>query len=275
MNGMTRQASPLQERWFRSRYRGSRRGAQTKWNLPAAYPADNFHSEKPEPVRQGRRGRHRRQAAHHGPCERLAVQGAGHQARRADRPGADRRGAGSLHENEDPVFGLDVVPFLATSFDQAKKLWEAQRPALEKKLEPEPDPALRRAVAAARHLHQEGINTVEDLRGTKWRAYNPGTARIAEIVGAQPVTIQAAELAQALATGVVNAFMTSGATGYDSRRYGSRCRTSTIRRRGSRRTSSANKAAFDALDKPTQDAIVKAAKTAEERGWRMSQEKTR
>ena len=61
------------------------------------------------------------------------------------------------------------------------------------------------------------INTVDDMKGLKWRAYNVGTARIGELVGAQAVTIQAAELPQALATGVVNSFMSSGATGYDSK----------------------------------------------------------
>ena len=66
---------------------------------------------------------------------------------------------------------------------------------------------------------KKDLNTVEDMKGLKWRAYNVGTARIAELVGAQPVTIQAAELPQALATGVVNAFMTSGSTGYDSKAW--------------------------------------------------------
>ena len=64
---------------------------------------------------------------------------------------------------------------------------------------------------------KKDINTLEDMKGLKWRAYNVGTARIGEIVGAQSVTIQAAELPQALATGVVNSFMTSGGTGYDSK----------------------------------------------------------
>ena len=122
---------------------------------------------------------------------------------------------------------------------------------------------------------KKDLNTVEDLRGTKWRRYNPGTARIAEIVGAQPVTIQAAELAQALATGVVNAFMTSGATGYDSKVWESLSHFYDTQAWIPKNVIFANKAAFDGLDKPTQDAIVKAAKTAEERGWRMSQEKTR
>ena len=62
---------------------------------------------------------------------------------------------------------------------------------------------------------KKDLNTIEDMKGLKWRAYNVGTARIGEIVGAQSVTIQAAELPQALATGVVNSFMSSGGTGYD------------------------------------------------------------
>ena len=62
-------------------------------------------------------------------------------------------------------------------------------------------------------LSRELFNAIEDMRGLKWRSYNVGTARIAELVGAQSVTIQAAELPQALATGVVNAFMTSASTG--------------------------------------------------------------
>ena len=63
------------------------------------------------------------------------------------------------------------------------------------------------------------IGSVADMRGLKWRAYSPATAKIAELIGAQPVTIQAAELTQALATGVVESYMSSGSTGYDSKTY--------------------------------------------------------
>ena len=61
------------------------------------------------------------------------------------------------------------------------------------------------------------INSAADLKGVKWRAYSPSTARIAELVGAQPVTVQAAELSQAMATGVIESYMSSGATGYDTK----------------------------------------------------------
>jgi TRAP-type C4-dicarboxylate transport system substrate-binding protein len=118
------------------------------------------------------------------------------------------------------------------------------------------------------------INSAADMKGLKWRAYNAGTSRIAEIVGAQPVTIQAAELPQALATGVVNAFMTSSATGYDSKVWESMGYFYDTQAWLPKNITFVNKAAFDALDKPAQDAIMKAAAAAEERGWKMSQEKT-
>jgi TRAP-type C4-dicarboxylate transport system substrate-binding protein len=100
-----------------------------------------------------------------------------------------------------------------------------------------------------------------------------GTSRIAEIVGAQGVTIQAAELPQALATGVVNSFMSSGGTGYDSKVWESLTHFYDTQAWIPKNVTFVNKAAFDALDKPTQEAILKAAKTAEERGWKMWQEK--
>jgi TRAP-type C4-dicarboxylate transport system substrate-binding protein len=122
---------------------------------------------------------------------------------------------------------------------------------------------------------KKDINTLDDMKGLKWRAYNVGTSRIAELVGAQPVTIQAAELPQALATGVVNAFMTSGSTGYDSKAWESMTHFYDTQAWIPKNVTFVNKAAFDALDKPTQDAILKAAAVAEERGWKLAEEKAK
>jgi TRAP-type C4-dicarboxylate transport system substrate-binding protein len=87
--------------------------------------------------------------------------------------------------------------------------------------------------------------------------------------------VQAADLPQALATGVVNAFMTSGATGYDSKVWESLTHFYDTQAWIPKNITFVNKAAFDALDKPTQEAVLKAAKTAEERGWKVAQEKTK
>jgi TRAP-type C4-dicarboxylate transport system substrate-binding protein len=250
--------------------------AQTKWNLPAAYPADNFHTENinlfAKDVADATGGKlqitvHANASLFKAPEIKRAVQTGQAQAGEVIM---------SLHENEDPIYGLDVVPFLATSFDQAKKLWDAQRPALEKKLSSQNLMLLYATPWPPQGIFaKKDINTVEDMKGLKWRAYNVGTARIAELVGAQPVTIQAAELAQALATGAVNSFMSSSATGYDTKVWESLTHFYDTQAWLPKNMVFVNKAAFDALDKPTQEAVLKAAKTAEERGWKMAQDKTK
>jgi TRAP-type C4-dicarboxylate transport system substrate-binding protein len=250
--------------------------AQTKWNLPAAYPADNFHTENlnafSKDVSDATGGKlqitvHANASLFKAPEIKRAVQTGQAQAGEV---------LMSLHENEDPLYGLDVVPFLATSFDQSKKLWDVQRPAIDKKLASQGLMLLFAVPWPPQGIFAKSdINKVEDLKGVKWRAYNVGTSRIAEIVGAQPVTVQAAELPQALATGVVTTFMTSGATGYDSKVWESLSHFYDTQAWIPKNMTFVNKAAFDALDKPTQEAILKAAKTAEERGWKSAQEKTK
>jgi len=250
--------------------------AQTKWNLPAAYPADNFHSENlnafSKEVSDATGGKlqitvHANASLFKAPEIKRAVQTGQAQAGEV---------LMSLHENEDPVYGLDVVPFLATSFDQSKKLWDVQRPAVEKKLAGQGLMLLFAVPWPPQGIFaKKDINTVEDLKGVKWRAYNVGTSRIAEIVGAQPVTVQAAELPQALATGVVTTFMTSGATGYDAKVWESLSHFYDTQAWIPKNMTFVNKAAFDALDKPTQEAILKAARSAEQRGWQLAQEKTK
>ena len=249
---------------------------QTKWNLPAAYPTDNFHTENlnafAKDVTDSTGGKlqitvHANASLFKAPEIKRAVQTGQAQAGEV---------LMSLHENEDPVYGLDVVPFLATSFDQSKKLWDVQKPALEKKLASQGLMLLFAVPWPPQGIFaKKDINTVEDLKGVKWRAYNVGTSRIAEIVGAQAVTVQAADLPQALATGVVTTFMTSGATGYDAKVWESLSHFYDTQAWIPKNMTFVNKAAFDALDKPAQEAILKAARSAEQRGWQLAQEKTK
>jgi TRAP-type C4-dicarboxylate transport system substrate-binding protein len=250
--------------------------AQTKWNLPAAYPADNFHTENltrfSKDVAEASGGK--LQITVHANASLFKAP----EIKRAVQTGQAQVGEVlmSLHENEDPLYGLDVVPFLATSFDQAYKLWQVQKPALEKKLSGQGLMLLYAVAWPPQGIYaKKDLNTVEDMKGLKWRSYNVGTSRIAELVGAQGVTIQAAELPQALATGVVNSFMSSGATGYDSKVWESLTHFYDTQAWVPKNIVFVNKAAFEALDKPTQEAVLKSAKAAEERGWKLAQDKTR
>jgi TRAP-type C4-dicarboxylate transport system substrate-binding protein len=250
--------------------------AQTKWNLPAAYPADNPHSVNLIAFAKD-------VATATGDKLQITVHPAASlfkapEIKRAVATGQAQAGEVliSLHENEDPMFGIDVVPFLATSYPASKKLWLASKPAVEKKLASQGLMLLFAVPWGPQGIYvKKELNTIEDMKGLKWRSYNVGTSRIAELVGAQPVTIQAAELPQALATGVVNSFVSSGSTGYDSKAWETMTHFYDTQAWIPKNVTFANKAAFDALDKPTQDAILKAATVAEERGWKLAEEKSK
>jgi TRAP-type C4-dicarboxylate transport system substrate-binding protein len=248
--------------------------AQTKWNLPAAYPADNPHSENLVLFAKDV------EAATSGKLSITVHPGAAlfkaPEIKRAVASGQAQMGEVlmSLHENEDPVFGIDVVPFLATSFPDAMKLYKASKPAIEKKLESQGLKLLFMVPWAPQGVYaKKELNAIEDMKGLKWRSYNVGTARLGELLGMQSVTIQAAELPQALATGVVNSFMSSGGTGYDSKVWETLTHFYDVQAWIPKDATFVNKASFDALDKPTQEAILKAAATAETRGWKMWEDK--
>jgi TRAP-type C4-dicarboxylate transport system substrate-binding protein len=113
-----------------------------------------------------------------------------------------------------------------------------------------------------------------DMKGLKFRSYSPATARIAELVGAQPVTIQAAEIPQALATGVMESMISSGATGYDSKIFEHVKNFYDTQAWLPKNAVIANNKALEALDKASRDAVFKAAAAAEPRGWKVSEEKT-
>lgn len=248
--------------------------AQTKWNLPAAYPADNPHSENLVAFAK------EVEAATSGKLVITVHPGASlfkaPDIKRAVATGQAQMGELllSVHENEDPVFGIDVIPFLATSFPDAMKLYKASKEAIAKKLDAQGIKLLFAVPWAPQGVYvNKPLATIEDMKGLKWRAYNVGTARIGELVGAQSVTIQAAELPQALATGVVNSFMSSGGTGYDSKAWESLKYFYDVQAWIPKDYTFVNKAAFDGLDKPAQEAILKAAATAEARGWKAWEEK--
>jgi TRAP-type transport system periplasmic protein len=177
-------------------------------------------------------------------------------------------------QNEWQLYGADGIPFLADSYDEAMKLYRAQKPLLDKKLG-EQGMMLLYAVAWPPQgiFVKKEIASAADLRGVKWRAYSPATARIGELVGAQPVTVQQAELSQAMATGVIESYMSSGSTGYDTKTYEYIKNFYDTQAWLPKNALLMNKKAFDALDKPTQDAVLKAAADAEKRGWDISKKK--
>jgi TRAP-type C4-dicarboxylate transport system substrate-binding protein len=247
---------------------------QTKWDMPTAYPATNFHTENINQfvadVDKTTGGKLKITVHPNGSLFKAneikrAVQG-------------NQAQAGEIllvnFENEDAFFGLDGVPFLATSYGDATKLYNAERKALEEKLAKQGIKLLYAVAWPPQGIYaNRTLNSAADMKGLKWRAYSPATSRIAELVGAQPVTVQAAELTQALATGVVDSYMSSGSTGFDTKTYESIKNFYDTQAWLPKNAVVVNQQAFAALDKATQDAVLKAAADAEVRGWKASEEK--
>ncbi|NPC55523.1 TRAP transporter substrate-binding protein [Caenimonas soli] len=241
--------------------------AQVKWDLPAAYPAGNFHTENlvqfASDVDKATGGKlkiqvHANASLFKAPEIKRAVQGSQAQIGEI---------LISNFSNEWPIFGADALPFLADSYDASVKLWRAQKPFLDKKLGEQGMLALYAVPWPPQGIYaKKPLNSAADLKGVKWRAYNPQTAKIAEMVGAIPVTVQAAELSQALATGVVESYMSSGSTGFDTKTYEHLKYWYDTQAWLPKNVVLVNKAAFDALDAPTKQALLKAAADAETRG---------
>jgi TRAP-type transport system periplasmic protein len=246
--------------------------AQTKWDLASAYPATNFHTENinafAADIDKASGGKlkitvHPNAALFKAPEIKRAVQGGQAQA-------------GEIllvnYQNEWQIFGADGLPFLADSYDSAKKLYAAQKPLLEKKLAEQGMQLLYAVAWPPQGIYsKKPLASAADLKGIKWRAYSPATSRIAELVGAQPVTIQAAEVSQAFATGVVESMMSSGSTGWDAKLHEHVKYWYDTQAWLPKNAVIVNKAAFDALDAPTKAAVLKAAADAETRGWATSQ----
>ncbi len=246
--------------------------AQTKWDLPTAYPVGNFHSANiqkfADAVKQSTNGK-LLITVHPGASLFKAPE-----IKRAVQTGQAQIGEVLmvLLANENPLFEADGVPFLAFDYAQARKLADAQRPFVEKMLDAQGMKLLFTVPWPPQGLYaNKEINSLKDMEGLNWRSYSAATQRIGELIKAQPVTVQAAELSQALATGKVNSMITSGVTGVDSKVWEQIKFYYDTQAWLPKNMVAVNKAAFDQLDKPTQDALVAAAKQAESAGWADSQ----
>lgn len=175
--------------------------------------------------------------------------------------------------NDNALYAVDGLPFLASSYADAGKLWTVQRPYIERALDaqglkllfavPWPPQGLMTA---------KEVKSAADLEGLNFRAYDKQTSRLGELIKARPVTIQAAEVAQALATGKINALTSSAQSGVDYKAWESLKYFYDVQAWLPKNMVIVNAAAFNALDKATQESLLAEAKKAEEAGWKSSRE---
>ena len=240
-------------------------GHAQSWDMPMAYAASNFHSEKgvefADKVRDYTDG-----------AVDITVHAGGSlfgggDIKRAIQTGQVPIGERlmSAHSNEDPLFAWDNVPFVATSFDDNEALWQAAMPTVQEALGAQNLHALYTCPWPGQGFYfDKAVSSTEDTQGIKFRSYNTATATFAEEMGMIPVQVEAAELSQALATGVAEAFISSGATGYDRKVWEHLSHYYKVEAWMPRNYVMVNKQVWDGLDAEVQEGIQRAAdETAE------------
>jgi TRAP-type transport system periplasmic protein len=250
--------------------------AQTKWDMPTPYSDGEFHTrnvrEFVEDVKKATGGK-----------LEINVHSNGSLIKHPDILRAVSTGQVNTAEfllgqfgNEEPVFNADNVPFLAAGYDAALKLYQAQKPVLEKKLQGRGMQLLYAVAWPGQGIYtREPLKSVGDLKGTKFRTYSPMTARLAELLGASPTVIQVPEVPQVFATGAVQAMITSSATGTSTKAWEfvkNYYNTSAFHPKN---VVVVNQRAYARLPKDQQEALAKTAAAAEKRGWEMSRERER
>jgi len=181
----------------------------------------------------------------------------------------------SIHSNENPIFGIDAVPFMAKNSEEAKKLLGIVRPYIESRLKAQGIRLLFVVPWPANSFYADKeINSTADFKGVKFRAFNPVTGRLAELMGAIPVTVQQSEVSQAFSTGVIQAMITSPATGVDTQAWDFVKYFYEVKAMAPWNIVIVNERMFSRLDAKTQEAVLAASKTAEERGWQLAADET-
>lgn len=177
--------------------------------------------------------------------------------------------------NSDPIYKLDNIPFLATNFEQAKKLYSASKSAIEKKLDKDGLMLLYSVPWPPQGIYsKKSIASADDMKDAKMRAYSPTQSRLAILLDATPTTVQNVEIPQAFSTGIVDMMITSPTTGVNSQSWDYLSNYTDVQAWIPKDMVIVNKRAFKRLPKDVQAKLVEAAQEAETRGWEMAKKET-
>ncbi len=241
------------------------------WDMPTAYPALNFQTvnaqEFSKCVATGTNGDINIVIHPNGALFK------GNDIKRAVQTGQTQIGERLLssHENENPIFGTDSIPFLASSYEDSVKLFAAARPALDKVLEDQGIKLLYSVPWPPQGLYfNKDINSVADMAGVKVRSYNKATARLAELTGMAPISIEAAEISQAMSAGVIASLITSAVTGQDSKVWEQLNHFYEVKAWMPRNSVIVNKGVWDGLSANKQKTVAECATLAESAGLEKS-----
>jgi len=242
--------------------------AQTKWDFPTPYPDSNYHTQNIRWFADevAKRSNNKLQLTIHSGASLFKMP----EIKRAVQTGQVPIGEIllSAYGNEDPILEADALPFLATGFDQSWKLYQIQAPTLQQRFKKQGIRLLYSVAWPGQAIYTKNpINALSDFKGVKFRAYNAVTARLAELMGALPATVQQAEVPQAFSTGVITAMITSGATGVDTKAWEFSKYFYDTEAMHPRNGVLINERAFSRLPADVQKVVLEVGAEAEQRGW--------
>jgi len=246
--------------------------SEEKWDMALAYGAGNFHSANATEFAKNvsdKSGGKLTIVTH--PGGSLYKGGEIFRAVRTGQTQIGERFMSALGK-EDPLLEVDSQPFLATTYDDAMNLYQASKPEIVKGLDAKGLVFLYAVPWPAQGLYsKKEINSIADLKGLKFRAYNSATIRIAELTGMAPTKIEAAEISQAFSTGAVESMITSPTTGKNKKIWENGVKYFyDIAAWFPKNMVIVNKDAWNKLDSETQKLILAEAATAEKKGWALS-----
>ena len=247
--------------------------AQTRWQMATPYADGNLHTRNVrsfiEDIQKGSNGQLSVQLHSNGGLLKMP------EIKRGVQTGQVQVGEILLtaYANEDPLFDADALPQLVVNYAQAKRLADLQRPFIEARLARQGLSLLYMVPWPPAGLYsQEPVTSLEQLRGQRFRTFSPMTNRFAQLIGAQPTLVQAAELAQAFATGVVQAQITSAATGVDTQSWDYAKVFTPLGFSMTKNAVFISSRALQGLSEQQQQMIRTAAEAAEKRGYEISEQ---
>jgi len=170
-----------------------------------------------------------------------------------------------------PIADVDSVPFIVSSYDDARRLWKAERPVLDAQLAAHGLIALYAVAWPPQGLYStKPLHRLGELQGSRMRTYNAATQRIAQKLGATPVDVPSTDLGRAISAGQIDSMLTSTTTGADVRAWEHMKYFYDVRAWYPKNIVLVNAAALNALEPSVKSAVMAAAVAAEDRGWKQS-----
>ncbi|TCR60592.1 TRAP transporter substrate-binding protein [Bosea sp. BK604] len=176
-----------------------------------------------------------------------------------------------VYGNEGAMYNLDNIPGVATTFDQATKLTDAQRPFFDELFKKNGLRAITYVAWPGQGFYtKQPLKGLADLKGQKLRIYSKQTQIMGERLGMEALILPFAEVPQAFSTGMIQSLWTSAQTGTDVQVWDYVKHFTYTGTMHNKNAILVNERAFRQLDAATQKAVLEAGEAATKRGWELA-----